>query len=103
MAADERERQIAEAYDRGRRAGFGVAALALSCVAFLSLLGAEKAILAIVLGVLATRGGEPRALARRLGIAAISLGSVFLVAWGVGLVIFWDKFVELIKLLQQLS
>jgi hypothetical protein len=47
-----------EAYDTGRRVGFGVSALALGLVTFLSLLGAEKAILAIVLGALAVRGGS---------------------------------------------
>ena len=49
----EQEEQIAEAFNAGRRVGFGVSALVLSFVAFLSLLGAEKAILAIVLGTLA--------------------------------------------------
>ena len=37
----------AEAYDAGRRVGFGVSALALGLVTFLSLIGAEKAIPAI--------------------------------------------------------
>ena len=92
-----------EAYDAGRRVGFGVSALALGLVAFLSLLGAEKAILAIALGVLAVRGNDSSPLSRRLGSAAIVLGVVFLLTVGVVLVVFWDQAVEFVRLLQQLS
>jgi hypothetical protein len=93
----------AAAYDAGRRVGFGVSALALGLVTFLSLLGAEKAILAIVLGVLAARGSDARTLPWRLGVAAVVLGSVFLVTVGIVLVVFWDQAVEFVRLLQQLS
>ena len=92
-----------EAYDIGRRVGFGMSALALGLVTFLSLLGAEKAILAIVLGALAIRGSDARTLSRRLGSAAIILGVVFLLTVGVVLVVFWDQAVELVRILQQLS
>ena len=53
-------------------------ALALGLVAFLSLLGMEKAILAIVLGSVAIRGAARGTLARRLGSVAIGLGGLFL-------------------------
>lgn len=92
-----------EAYNAGRRAAFGVSALALALVSFLSLLGAEKAILAIVLGVLAVRGSNAGTLSRQLGRAAIVLGTVFLITVAVVLVVYWDKAVELVRLLQQLS
>ena len=95
--------KTAEAYDTGRRVGFGMSALALGLVTFLSLLGAEKAILAIVLGALAIRGSDARTLSRRLGSAAIILGVVFLLTVGVVLVVFWDQAVELVRILQQLS
>jgi hypothetical protein len=95
--------QVTEAYDAGRRVGFAVSALAMSLVAFLSLLGAEKAILAIVLGAVAVRGGRPGTLARRLGIAAMAISVVFLATAAVVLALFWGRFVEVIKALQQLS
>jgi len=95
--------QLTDAYAAGRRTGFAVSALALSLVAFLSLLGAEKAILALVLGSLAIRGAKPRTLARRLGSVAIGLGGLFLVTMAVVLVVFWDRVVEFVQLLQKLS
>lgn len=91
------------AYETGRRTGFGIAALALGLASFLSLLGAEKAILTIVLGVLASRGTAAGALPRRLGVAAIWLGAIFIVTLAVVLVLYHDKFIELIRLLQKLS
>jgi hypothetical protein len=95
--------KTAEAYDTGRRVGFGVSALALGLVTFLSLIGAEKAILAIVLGTLAVRGSKARSLSRRLGTAAVVLGAVFLVTVGVVLVVFWDACVEFVIQAQRLS
>jgi hypothetical protein len=95
--------KIAMAYDAGRRVGFGVSAMVLSFVTFLSLLGAEKAILAIVLGALAIRGSKSGTLSRRLGRTAIALGVVFLLTMGIVLMVFWDQAVEFVRLLQQLS
>ena len=102
-AAGEHADRIGLAYDAGRRVGFGVSALALGLVTFLSLLGAEKAILAVVLGALAIRGSKSGALSRRLGRAAITLGIAFLLTVGIVLVVFWDQAVEFARLLQQLS
>lgn len=95
--------RLAAAYDAGWRLGLAVSALAVGLVAFLSLLGAEKAILAIVLGTLAARGSMPGALPRRLGAAAIALGMVFLLTALVLLTLFWDQAAEMIRLLQKLS
>ncbi len=97
------QEQITEAFRAGRRVGLGISALALSLVAFLSLLGAEKAILAIVLGALAIQGSGREAQARRLGRAAIGIGCVFLLAMVVGLVVFWDRVVEFVQMLSKLS
>jgi len=91
------------AYDAGRRTGFAISALVLSLVAFLSLLGAEKAILAMVLGALAIRGGQKKTAAARLGLAAVVLGLVWFVSMAVLLVFFWPKVIELVNLLQRLS
>lgn len=95
--------QLAQAFDAGRRAGLATAALALSIVAFFSLLGAEKAILAIVLGLYARRGARPGSSARRLATAAIGVAGVFLVSVALVLVLFWHDFVGLINHLRQLS
>lgn len=92
-----------EAFHAGRRAAFGVAAIATGCVAFLNLLGAEKAILAIVLGAIALRGAPPGAAGRRFGIAAIVLGAVFLVSEAVLLIVFREQFVELLRILENLG
>jgi hypothetical protein len=98
-----REGLVEEAFDAGRRAGFAVSAVALGLVSFLSLLGAEKAVLAIVLGVLALRGAPPGSSARRMGVAAVCLGALFLVTVGVVLVVYGDKLLELVRLLKKLS
>jgi len=95
--------EITEAYHAGRRVGFGISALTLALVAFLSMLGVEKAILAVVLGVLAIRGSGPGTQARRLGVAAISIGVVFILALVVGLIVFWGQLMEFVQMLNRLS
>ena len=102
---DEKESQVryVEAYNTGRRVGFGISALTLSIVAYLSLLGLEKAILAIVLGALALRGMKQGALARRLGIVSIILSVIFIITFFVVMFLFWDKVKEIIVLLRKLS
>jgi hypothetical protein len=95
--------ELSNAFHAGRRVGFGISALVLSLVGFLSLLGAEKAILAIVLGALAIRGSGQGTLARRLGLIAICLGIVFLLTLVVVLIVFRGQVLEVIQTLQKLS
>ncbi len=95
--------QMMSSYDTGRRTGFGIAALALGCVSFLSLLGLEKAVLAIVLGGLAMRGAPQGNLSRRLGTAGIVLGIAFIMTAVVVLLVFHDKLMILIQALKDLS
>jgi hypothetical protein len=95
--------QLARAFDAGRRAGLATAALALSLVCFFSLLGAEKALLAIALGVLARRGSRPGSAGRRLATAAIGVATAFLVSIALVLVMFWDELRGLVVYLRQLS
>ena len=95
--------QIAEAYQAGRRTGIAISAFALSIVAYLSLLGFEKAILAIVLGIIALRGAQTKSLPRRLGIFSICLSVLFMVSAIVFLIIFREKVIEFIRLLRTLS
>lgn len=91
------------AYDAGRRTGLAIAALATSAVAFISLLGLEKAILAYVLAILAIRGMPARSQARRWGIAAIVVTIVYLVTFAVIVAVFHEQLAELMRLLQQLG
>jgi hypothetical protein len=95
--------ELAEAFDAGRRAGLAVAALALGCVAFLSLLGMEKAGLAIILGIVALRGGKAGLATRRLALAAIGLGALFILTVIILLVVYWERVRQLITELQKLS
>src|SRR5687768_2999709 len=88
---------VAQAFAAGRRAGLATAAMALSLVAFLSLLGAEKALLAIALGLLARRGSQPGSAGHRLATVAICVATVFLVSITFILIVFWDDLVGLVN------
>jgi len=103
MDIKENSDRLTEIYRAGRRTGIGIAALAIGITTYLSLLGAEKAVLAVVLGVLALRGEPHGTLARRLGIASVVLGSVFIVTIPVLLVVFWDRVAEFVSILSKLS
>lgn len=94
---------LAGAYADGRRAGLALGALAAAGVAFISLLGIEKAILAFVLACLAYRGARPGSAAKRLSIVALVLAGLYTVTFLVVLVIFHQDILELIRLLQKLG
>jgi len=87
---------------QGRREGLAIAALALGLVSFLNLLGAEKALLALVLGFAALSGASDAVVRRRASIA-IALGIVYLVTILIVLVMFREQLRELIELLQTLG
>jgi hypothetical protein len=87
---------------RGRSEGLATAALALGALAFLNLLGAEKGILAVVLGVLALRhvsSGQ----ARRRAQFAVVLGALQIATVALVLVLFHDQLRQLIDLLRTLG
>jgi len=92
-----------EALREGKRFGLAIGALAGSAVAFVSLLGLEKAILAVTLAVLAMRGSAPRSGARRLGWLALSIAAVYVLTYAIILALYHEKLYELIRLLQQMS
>jgi hypothetical protein len=94
---------LAQAFEDGRRAGLATAALAVSLIAFLSLLGAEKALLAIALGFLARRGSRVGLASRKLATIAIGIATVFLVTVAITLIVFWNELVGLVHYLMQLS
>jgi len=97
------EAQLAQAFDAGRRAGLATAAMALSLVSFLSLLGAEKAFLAIALAIIARRGSQPGSAGRRLATIAIGVATVFLVSIAFILIVFWKEFGDFVNYFRQLS
>lgn len=92
-----------EAFREGKRAGMALAAIASGAVAFISLLGIEKAVLAIVLAVLALRGAAAKSRTRRLAFVAVGLAVLYIVTFAVVMILFYDKLGELIRLLQQMS
>lgn len=91
-----------DAHVRGRAEGFAIAALALGVLSFIQLLGMEKALLAIVLAVLALRA-VPSPRSRMQGRIAIGLGVLYIAITLTALVLFRDRFAELIRLLQSLG
>ncbi len=88
-------------YARGRAVGFGIAALTISAVAFIQLLGAEKAIAGLVLGTLAYRSGAESDQSRKLAIAAIAVSSFYLVLMLVVLLFAGEDILHAIKALDQ--
>jgi hypothetical protein len=87
---------------QGRREGLATAALAAGCVAFINLLGAEKALLAVTLAGLAL-GGLPAGSARRRALSAMGLGGLYLVTLMLVLLFYHDKLARLIGLLKDLG
>lgn len=94
--------ELATTLDRGRREGFAIAAIVLSFVSFINLLGAEKSILAITLAVLALSGSKEES-ARRRSFIAIGLSLLQILTILVVILIFRDQFGELIRLLHRLG
>lgn len=94
--------EVAQARDEGRREALALTALAVSLVSFLNLLGAEKSILAIVLAILAIKGGGIPAVRQRaslaIGFAALHICTVLVV-----IVLFQEELGELVDLLRKLA
>jgi hypothetical protein len=87
---------------QGRREGLATAALAAGCVAFLNLLGAEKALLAMTLAGLAL-GGLPAGPARSRALAALGLSAVYVITLITVLIFYHDKLAHLLGLLKDLG
>ncbi len=94
---------IRDAYRDGKRTGLAIAALATSAVAFVSMLGIEKGILAFVLAVLGLRGAKPGSPARRLSLGAILVCGVYVLTVVVVFILFREKLAELFRLRQKLG
>ena len=87
---------------RGRREGLAIAAVTVGCVAFVNLLGAEKAILAVVLGSFALRG-LPAGIARGRALTAIGLGAAHVAILLTLLTLYHEAASQLIQYLKDLA
>ena len=79
----------------GQKLAFAAASLTLGVCSFISLLGMEKAILAIVFAVLALRNGGVRIPVRR-GFArfGVALGILQIVLVCTFLILYWDRVLQ---------
>lgn len=101
---DESSPDILEAYAAGRVAGLALAAFTISVLAFLSLLGAEKAIVGLILGTLAYRGASNTSPpGHRLAIAAIAISTVYLLFLAAVLLYAGEDLLNLLKALDKVS
>jgi hypothetical protein len=95
--------EVAAAYRNGRSAGLATAAMAASLVAWFNLFGIEKSILAIVLSLLAVKGGTALADATRRSRIALMIAALHTVTIIGLLVAFHEKLIDFIRLLHKLS
>ena len=93
----------AKAFQEGKQTGLAIAAIACSAMAFVSLLGIEKAALALVLAILACRGVAEASRVRRLAHLAIGIAIIYAVTFAVVLTVYHDKVSELFRLLLRMS
>jgi hypothetical protein len=91
------------AYLEGRRLGLATAALAVSVVAFVNLLGVEKSVLAAVLAVLALQGAQPLGRVLSRGKTALIIAAVHALTIVAILFLFHDKLMQLLHLLHKLG
>lgn len=87
---------------QGRREGLATSALAMGLISFINLLGVEKGLLALVLGLLALQGSIAAKLRRR---AQIAVGLAILQFATIAFIIyhFYTHFYQLVRLLKQLG
>lgn len=93
----------ADAFSRGRQVGLATAALALSIVSFISLLGLEKAILAATLGIVAWRIRPSSSQGKKRSLLAIAVAVIYALIFIIVFALFHDKFADLIHMMQKLS
>lgn len=85
---------------QGQKYAFATASLLMGIVSFTSLLGVEKALLAILFGWLALRPPGAR-LRRGWAIAGIALGALMIIAVAVVVIVKLDELTRLVEYLQK--
>jgi len=92
-----------KAFQEGRRLGLATAALALSITGFVNLLGVEKAILAGVLALMALQGSATSRAIFFRSRTALMLAAIYLLTIAAVCIVFQDKLLQLLRLLQKLG
>lgn len=99
---DPMDSSLREARLQGRAEGLATGALAIALLAFVNLLGAEKGLLALVLGLVALRGAGTGPARRRARIA-VCLGALQLVTVALVVLLFREEIGQLLALLAKLG
>jgi hypothetical protein len=95
---------IQDAFRSGRNAGLSIAALAMSVVAFINVLGMEKSLLALTLALLALRGSLPTDRSVKVrGRVAVGLAVCHLLVVLAVLILFQDRLTDILHVLQSLG
>jgi|GEM_PF-379621 len=94
---------LKEAFVLGRNSGIAIAAVTMSLVAFLNLLGMEKSIVAVVFGIIVLKNSPKGQVAYKMGKAAVMIGILHILTVIVVVTVYWNKINELIELLMTLS
>jgi len=101
---DPMDSSLREARLQGRAEGLATGALAIALLAFVNLLGAEKGLLALVLGLVALRGaGAGAGPARTRARIAVCLGALQLVTVALVVLLFREEIGQLLALLAKLG
>ena len=102
---EEKKQDAHAGFVLGQKYAYATASLLIGIASFLSLLGFEKGVLAILFAWLALKAsplpalGERRSWAR----AGLAMGIIMLVAIGVLLTVFFERFSDLITAIQRLQ
>ena len=102
---DEKRQDAQAGFVLGQKYAYATASLVIGIASFLSLLGFEKGVLAILFAWLALKGSPRPALAERRSWARAGLvmGILMLAGIGVLLTLFFDRFREIITAIQRLQ
>ncbi len=68
-------------FQEGKWTGVAICALAVACIAPLNLLGLEKVILCMTLGILTVRNTKPGTRHHKFGFVAVGVASLMVLTW----------------------
>ena len=78
---------------------FAIASLVVGVVSFVQIFNMEKAIVAIVFGILALRRikAHPEVKGKKIAVAGVTIGAAYLVLAVVMVIAFWPQFLAMIE------